>query len=92
MDGAFADFVPAVTNAELAVSGFQVGYEAVGFGEVKVGWEGEFTVHGQVVRLDSYPRFDNPYARVDIDNLVYKIDFGGMSLHLDFEKGTRTIK
>jgi hypothetical protein len=92
MDGPFADFVSAVANADLTVSGLNVQYEAAGIGDVTFGWEGDFTVNGQNIALDDYPRFDNPYTHVDFDSLVYDIEFRGMSLHLDFDKGVRTVK
>ena len=47
---------------------------------------------GEVIPLDGYPRFDNPYAQVRFDSLVYEIEYAGMSLMLDFEAGTREIE
>ena len=92
MDGSFADFVSAVTNADLTVSGLSVQYNAAGIGEVSVGWDDDFIVNGQSIPLGNYPRFDNPYANVDFDSQVYDLEFQGMSLHLDFEKGVREMR
>jgi len=92
VDGSFADFISAVTNADLTVSGLNVQYDAPGIGDVAFGWEGGLTVDGQNVLLSGYPRFDNPYTKVDFGSLVYEIEYQGMSLRLDFEKGIRTIR
>ena len=92
VDGSFADFVSAVANANLTVSGLKVQYDAAGIGEVSFGWEDDFTVNGQNVPLDGYPRFDNPYAHIDFNSLTYEIEYNGLSLQLDFDKGIRTIK
>jgi len=92
VDGLFAEFVSAVTNADLTVTGLNVQYDAARIGEVTVGWRDDLIVNGQVISLDDYPRFDNPYTRVEFNSLVYEIKFQGMSLHLDFEKGTRILK
>jgi len=92
VDGSFAEFVSAVTNADLTVTGLNVQYDAARIGEVTVGWRDDLIVNGQVISLDDYPRFDNPYTRVEFNSLIYEIKFQGMSLHLDFEKGTRILK
>jgi len=92
VDGTFEDFVSAVANADLTVSGLNVRYEAAGIGEVEVGWEDEFTVNGQTILLDNYPRFDNPYALVNFDSLIYEIEHKGRRLHLNFETGKRNIQ
>ena len=92
VDGSFADFVSVVANADLTVSGLNVQYEAAGIGNVTFGWEDDFTVNSQSIPLDAYPRFDNRYTHIDFDSLVFDIEFQGMSLHLDFDKGIRTVK
>jgi len=92
VDGSFADFVSAVVNADLTVSGLNVQYDAPGIGEVSFGWENDFTVNGQTIPLDGYPRFDNPYAKVDFGSLTYEIKYQGMGLLLNFENGIRETK
>lgn len=92
VDGSFTDFVSAVTNAGLTVSGLNVRYDAPGIGEVTFGWKDGFTVSGQAIPLSGYPRFDNPYAMVAFDSLVYEIEFQNMGLQLDFDKGIRGIR
>jgi hypothetical protein len=89
VDGSFAAFVSAVTNANLTVSGLKVHYEAAGIGDVSVGWNDNFIVKGQVIPLENYPRFDNPYAHADFNNLIYEIEFNGMSLYLNFKNVSR---
>ena len=92
VDGSFAEFVSAVTNANLTVSGLQVRYEAAGIGDVTAGWDDDFVVDGQNIPLDNYPRFDNPYTHVDFDSLVYEINYQGMTLYHDFKKGVRATR
>ena len=52
----------------------------------------DLILDGEVIPLDGYPRFDNPYTRVDFDSRVYEIEFDGMRLKLDFESGTREFE
>lgn len=92
VDGSFAEFVEAVSNADIRVSDLNVQYDAPGVGEVAFGWVGALTVDGQEISISDYPRFDNPYATVEFDSLLYEIEYDGMSLLLDFEQGMRTIK
>ncbi len=92
VDGSFGDFISAVRQAELSVSGLNVLYDAPGIGELKFSWEGELTVSGQDIPLTDYSRFDNPYTKVDFDSLTYDIEYQGMELSLDFQKGKREIK
>jgi hypothetical protein len=66
------------------VRGLQVEYQAPGAGLLKFGWEGPLTVDGHIVPLRDYPRFDNPYARVEFGEKVYRISFEGEELVLDF--------
>ena len=91
VDGSFAEFVSAITQADLSVSGLQVQYEAAGIGEVTVGWDDEFIVNGQSIPLNNYPRFDNPYVHVDFGSLVYEIKYLDKTLLLNFEEGVRKI-
>ena len=91
VDGSFAEFVEAVTSADLTVSGLNVRYDAPGVGEVEFGWEGDLLVNGQSIPLSGYLRFDNPYAQVNFDSTHYLINYDGLSLELDFEQGTRNF-
>ena len=92
VDGPFADFVSAVTEAGVTVAGLDVRYDAPGIGEMAFGWEGGLTVNGQDIPLSGYPRFDNPYAQVKFDSLLYEIEYQGMRLRLDFENGNRIVE
>ena len=92
VDGSFAEFVASISNAPLLINGLNIEYIAPGIGQVKFGWNKDMTIGERTVQISGFPRFDNPYARVDFNSLVYDIEFQDMSLHLDFEKGTRTPK
>jgi hypothetical protein len=89
VDGSFADFIQAVTNADLAVAGLKVRYDAPGVGEVAFDWDGELSLDGEPIPLSGYPRFDNPYAQVDFGSGTYLVEHDGKSLELDFEQGIR---
>ena len=91
MDGSFEAFVKAVSESPLSVDGLKVHFDSPGNGEVDFGWEGGLRVGGKDVPLSGYPRFENPYAQVAFGSLQQKIEFGGNSLTLDFEKGERTF-
>ena len=92
MDGSFTEFVSAVTSSALTITSLNVEYEAAGIGIVTVNWKDDLVIKGQIVPLNDYPRFDNPYTQVEFNSLVYDIEFQDLSLHLDFEKGTRDVK
>jgi len=92
VDGSFEDFVRAVTEADLTVTHLKVKFNAPGLGLMTFDWESPFMVAGNHIPLRDYPRWDNPYTKVEFGNLVYSIEYGGMSLLLDFNDGVRTIK
>jgi hypothetical protein len=92
VDDSFEDFVRAVTEADLTVTHLKVKFNAPGLGLMTFDWEGPFMVAGNQIPLRDYPRWDNPYTKVEFGNLVYFIEYGGMSLLLDFNDGVRTIK
>ena len=92
VDGSFDDFVRVVTEADLTVIRLKVMYDAPGLGLATFDWESPFVVGRNQVPLREYPRWDNPYAQVEFGSLKYVIEYGGLSLSLDFENDLRTIK
>ena len=92
MDGSFQDFIEVVSGADLRVKGLNVAFDSPGNGFLEFGWTGPLTLDDAEIALSGYPRFDNPYAQVDVNSLVYEIEFDGMGLFLDFEEGVREVR
>jgi len=90
-DGSFEAFIKAVSEAPLTVDGLQVHFDSPGNGAVDFDWNAGLRVGGRDVPLSGYSRFDNPYTQVAFGSLQQKIEFGGESLVLDFEKGVRSV-
>jgi len=92
--GSFANFTSSIlatnVNVKHLLVGYSVEYESPTQGLVKVAWEGSMTVSGAQIDLGSYARFDNDYCYQDFNTLKTTIQYGTMSLELDFENATRT--
>lgn len=91
VDGAFQDFIAAVSTAPLDIRGLNVAYQAPGVGQLEFGWDGPLTIDDEEVSLRSYPRWDNPYSHTDFGSSRIRIQFDGKLLELDFDQGTRQI-
>jgi hypothetical protein len=89
VDGSFDDFVNAVASAPLEVRGLKVEYQAPNLGLVAFDWERDLTLDGQVIPLDGYPRWSNPYTQANFGTAQFTIEYQGQQLVLDFEAGTR---
>ena len=85
MDGSFDDFVRSVSQAGLTVRGLRVQYGAPGVGLLSFDWDGPLTLDGRDIPLSGYPRWDNPYTRVDFGLQQVHIEFEGERLDLDFQ-------
>jgi hypothetical protein len=92
MDGTFAEFWQNILNAKLITNGLEVEFHSPGNGVVKFGWEGPFTVNGEIVELDDYPRYDNPYVRADFDPNEIHVQANNNELYLNWETGERRIQ
>lgn len=92
VDGTFQEFIASITAASLSVDRLKVRFDSPGNGTLSFDWTGPFTIDGEEVPLDGYPRFDNPYTHVDFGDLVYPIQFDNLRLVLDFDKGVRQIE
>jgi hypothetical protein len=91
VDGSFEDFIKAVAAAPLDIHGLKVAYQAPGLGLVRFDWQGDLTLDGEVVSLDGYPRWDNPYTQAPFGARHYTIEHNGVKLELDFERLERHI-
>lgn len=92
VDGSFDEFIKAISTAPLAIHGLRVEYTAPGVGKTEFAWQGELHVNGDPIPLDGYPRWDNPYLKVEFGTRKFNIAFNDMSLVLDFEQGTRIFR
>lgn len=91
VDGSFESFIANITTADLEIQGLEVKFDSPGNGLISFNWDGPLRMGGTAIPLDGYQRFDNPYAQVDFNSLVYKIEFDGHALRLDFAAGTREM-
>ena len=90
-DGSFGEFIETVSSAQLTFDGQNVEYRAPGIGLVRFGWESPLTVDGEVVNVQNYPRYDNPYVQTEFDPTVIHIKANGKELYLNWETGERII-
>ena len=88
-DGSFEQFAKAVSSAGLTFSGQNVEYQAPGIGLVRFGWEGPLTVDGEIVNMDDYPRYDNPYVQAEFDPTEIHVKANNKELYLNWETGER---
>ena len=92
--GSFDNFTSSLLNTRVSVQhlpiGYNIEYVSPTRGLVKVAWDGPMTVNGVEVDLGSYDKFDNAYCNQKFNTLSTTIEFGNMTLVLDFENATRT--
>ena len=92
--GSFANFTSSILATKVNVKhlavGYSIEYVSPTQGLVKVAWDGPMTVNGVQVELGSYARFDNDFCYQDFDTLKTTIQYGTMTLDLNFENATRT--
>jgi hypothetical protein len=92
VDGSFREFIQAVSQADLSITGLQVHFDSPGNGVVAFDWTGPLTLDGEVVPMRDYARFDNPYAQVAFNSRVYEIRYEDLGLVLDFNTGVRQFQ
>ena len=92
--GTFANFTSSILATKVDVLhlsvGYSVKYVSPTQGLVRVAWDGPMTVKGVQVDLGSYARFDNNFCFQNFNSLKTTIQYGTMTLELDFENATRT--
>jgi len=85
-------FVVAVTSSRIHSDGLGVTFESPSQGTVAFGWDRPFELAGRPVRLHDSARFDNPYCLSAFSDPQIVITHEGGTVHLDFERNTRTIR
>jgi hypothetical protein len=91
-DGAFEEFRQSILEAKLSTDGMSVEFHSPGNGIVKFGWEGPLTLNGEIVELENYPRYDNPYVQAPFDSTEIHIKANNRELYLNWETGERCIQ
>ncbi len=93
--GSFANFTSSILAAPVNVKHLSVGYIVEYIsptqGLVSVAWSGPMKIKGTSIDLGAYERFDNDYCSQDFNTLRTTIQYGTMTLDLDFENATRTF-
>ncbi len=90
--GSFDDFMTAVSNAQVLISGDAVDYDSPGVGLVEVSPGGHLYVRGRRVDTGPYPRWENRYCEQAFGTNRTVIRFDGRQLVLDFDGPTRTVE
>ncbi len=93
-DGAFADFVDAVSRARVDVQGLDQGdltveYDAPGAGSLRMRWGERATLDGAPLHAGDFPRLDGPYARQAFGAPELVIQHAGLTLRHDHAAGAR---
>jgi len=91
VDGDFASFMHALSQAALHVDGLHVTYASPGNGTMQFGWSGPLKVDGNEVALHDYPRWQNPYTDTAFGAEQAHIACKGATLDLDFRNGVRKV-
>ncbi len=86
----FEEFMDAITKHPVATKFLNVSYQSPSQGLLTFGWDEELTQDGKDIKLDDYPRYDNPYTDAPFPGNTIRFDLNGQSLELDWEAGTRT--
>ena len=92
--GSFDNFTSSILATQVNVKHLSVGYSIEYLsptqGLVTVAWDGPMKVNGASIDLGSHPRFDNDFCFQDFNTLKTVLQYGSMTLELDFENATRT--
>jgi len=92
--GSFDNFTSSILATQVNVKHLSVGYSIEYLsptqGLVTVAWDGPMKVNGASIDLGSHPRFDNDFCFQDFNTLKTALQYGSMTLELDFENATRT--
>jgi len=91
-DGSFSQFVKKISQAEIRFKGLSVRYRSPSQGWLEFGWTGPFKKSGQVVPLENYPRYNNPYcqaaflaAKIVIKSEHHQLTLDWQNLKRDFD-------
>jgi hypothetical protein len=54
-------------------------------------WESDLTLDGEIIPLEGYQRWSNPYIEAEFGSMRYIIEHKGLKLELDFERTKRLV-
>jgi hypothetical protein len=91
MNGSFDRFMDDIEKAFVCVMGTCVTYHSPGVGRMHVSLITPLRVDWRVVKVDEYPRYDNPYAYHEFGDNPLEIAFQNRSLYLDFDRPERIV-
>ena len=63
MNGTFEQFIEGILSANLTFERLHARYHSPSQGELDFGWQGDLLQNGVVVKLDGYPRYENPFVK-----------------------------
>ena len=95
--GSFEAFRTAILGAPLTVTdrggdpGFDVSYTSPTQGAMTLGWEAPFTVAGQEIPIEGYPRIDNPWVTAERGDPQWLVQGAQTGVLLDWENVERTV-
>jgi hypothetical protein len=92
VDGSFEEFRQRILDAKLATDGMTVEFHSPGNGVVRFGWHGPLVLDGEIVELEDYPRYDNPYVQAEFDPTDIHVQAQGRELILSWETGERQVR
>jgi len=90
-NGTFEEFRQSILNAKLITNGMNVEFHSPGNGIVRFGWEGPLTVDGEIINVDGYLRYDNPYVEAEFDPTEIHVRATEKELYLNWKTGERRI-
>jgi hypothetical protein len=93
--GSFEDFMAGITASEPVVErddeGFTVAWTSPTSGAVTFGSTDPFTVEGEEVAIDEFPRHESDWGTVDRLSTSFDLRDDEAWLELDFESGSRSV-
>ncbi|HKJ24121.1 MAG TPA: hypothetical protein VKB65_04815, partial [Myxococcota bacterium] len=82
---------PITLSGDDQIQQFSVAWDSPDQGLLEFGWDGPFTVEGEVVPLHDYPRFDNPWLHMERGASTAVMTSGPFQVHHDWLAPTRAV-
>ncbi len=90
-DGSFVAFMERIAAASVRVSDdLHVKYESPSQGGLEFGWTGSLKQDNSAIKVNDYPRYDNPFASADFPAEEIRFRHGDHRLMLDWKRLERT--
>jgi len=92
INGDFICFIEDICAAHIQFRGLSVRYQSPSQGYLEFGWKKSFSIKGQVIELERYPRYDNPFVQAKFGANEMYIRDNGQEIYLNWETGERRGK